>query len=93
MNYRHEAAATVFELDIANRRDDAAAAALAFLALARIRSAAGAEAEPRDGDRDDGHAVALHRCSEHGGGTEVGADLLGERGKQLVAAPARHGGR
>jgi hypothetical protein len=68
-------------------------AALALLALARIRSAAGAEAEPRDGDRDDGDAVALDRRSEHGGGTEASADSLGERGQQLVAAPARHGGR
>jgi hypothetical protein len=41
VDYRHEVAAAVFELDVAGRRDDAAAsAALALLALARIRSAA-----------------------------------------------------
>src|SRR5829696_8826712 len=58
---RHVSTTAVLELDVAGRRDSAAAsAALALLALARIRAAAGAEPEPRDGDRHDRDAVALH---------------------------------
>ena len=92
VNDRHEPAAAVFELDVSGRRDNSAAsAALALLALARVGAAAGADPERT------ATGTTVTPSPSTGAPTQwqhLGEpDSLGEYGQQLVAAPARDGGR
>jgi hypothetical protein len=85
----HVAAPPVLDLDVSGRRHGAAAAtAVALLPLRGIGPTAGADAEPRGGDRDDGHPVALDGGAVDGRGREAAAEPLDERGQQLVRATA-----